>query len=97
MTRPAPLTLEEIEQALESLDGWRYEEGHLRRTFEFDDFAGAFDWMKRVAEVAEAEDHHPEWCNVYGRVNVALRTHDASAVTSYDVELARAMDRLASA
>ena len=83
--------------ALATLDGWREVEGRdaIARTFTFADFNAAFGFMTRVALFAEKQDHHPEWCNVYNRVEVTLATHDAGGVTERDVRLAEAMDRLA--
>jgi 4a-hydroxytetrahydrobiopterin dehydratase len=63
----------------------------------FDDFNAAFAWMTRVALAAEQMNHHPEWFNVYNRVEVTLSTHDANGLTRRDVELAQRMDRFASA
>jgi len=67
------------------------------RTFRFKDFNAAFGWMTRVALAAEKLDHHPEWFNVYNRVEVLLATHDADGVTDLDVALARIMDAAAPA
>ncbi|HEX8568649.1 MAG TPA: 4a-hydroxytetrahydrobiopterin dehydratase [Caulobacteraceae bacterium] len=83
--------------ALASLSGWRAAEGRdaLVKTFQFRDFNAAFGFMSRVAMVAEKLDHHPEWSNVYGRVEVLLTTHDAGGVTELDLRLARFMDEAA--
>ena len=83
--------------ALERLPGWAAAEGRdaLVRTYRFRGFAQAFGFMAEVALVAERMDHHPEWFNVYNRVDVLLATHDANGVTEKDVELAMAMDRAA--
>ena len=67
----------------------------MRREFTFRDFSAAFGFMVRTALVAEKMDHHPEWRNVYNRVEVTLATHDAGGLTERDVRLAEAMDRLA--
>ena len=67
----------------------------IRRSFRFDDFVSAFGFMARVALLAERADHHPEWSNVYGRVDILLTTHDAGGLTMRDVRLAEAIDRLA--
>lgn len=86
------------EAALEQLPGWGRADGEreaIARTFRFADFNVAWGWMNRVALKAEALDHHPEWFNVYNRVEVVLTTHDADGVTERDVELARFMDRAA--
>ena len=85
--------------ALARLSGWSEVEGRdaIAKTFTFTDFNAAFGFMTRVALVAEKLDHHPEWFNVYKTVNVTLATHDAGGLTGLDIELAQAMDRLASA
>ena len=83
--------------ALLELTGWSEVEGRdaIARTFSFKDFNEAFGFMARVALVAEKRDHHPEWRNVYKNVEVVLTTHDAAGVTALDVELAKAMNRIA--
>ncbi|HEY3797231.1 MAG TPA: 4a-hydroxytetrahydrobiopterin dehydratase [Caulobacteraceae bacterium] len=83
--------------ALAQLPGWRAAEGRdaIQRTYKFDDFSAAFGWMTRIALAAEKLDHHPEWFNVYSRVEVLLATHDANGVTELDVTLARIMDAAA--
>jgi 4a-hydroxytetrahydrobiopterin dehydratase len=85
--------------ALAKLDGWSEVQGRdaISRTFIFADFNEAFGFMTRAALVAEKLDHHPEWFNVYDRVEVTLATHDAGGVTERDVALAQAMNRLAEA
>lgn len=91
MSRPARLG---AAAALERLPGWSAVEGRdaITRSYRFADFNAAFGFMTRVALAAEKLDHHPEWSNVYGRVDVVLTTHDAGAVTALDVTLARFMD-----
>lgn len=86
-----------LAEALADLPGWAHVEGKLVKTYTFDDFVAAFGWMAKVALVAERMSHHPEWFNVYRTVRVALQTHDVSPpqVTATDLELARAMERLA--
>jgi 4a-hydroxytetrahydrobiopterin dehydratase len=83
--------------AFATLDGWSEvkDRDAISRTFTFRDFNEAFGFMTRAALVAEKLDHHPEWFNVYDKVEVTLATHDAGGVTDRDVELAAAMDRLA--
>ena len=85
--------------ALAKLAGWSEvkDRDAISRTFTFRDFNGAFGFMTRAALVAEKLDHHPEWFNVYDKVEVTLATHDAGGVTERDIELAAAMDRLADA
>lgn len=84
-------------EALAGLPGWAPVPGRdaIGKTFRFADFNAAFGWMSRVALMAERFDHHPEWRNVYNRVEVVLTTHDAGGVTGRDVELARFMDAAA--
>jgi 4a-hydroxytetrahydrobiopterin dehydratase len=87
----------ERRSALEGLPGWTYDEAAaaIRRSFVFADFAEAFAFMSRVAEAAEAADHHPDWSNSWNRVDVALTTHSAGGVTARDLDLARMIDSLA--
>jgi len=83
--------------ALAQLTGWSAAEGRdaITKTFKFADFNAAFGWMTRIALAAEKLDHHPEWSNVYARVEVLLATHDADGVTELDVTLAKLMDAAA--
>lgn len=74
--------------------GWRVEGEHLKRSYRFRDFSQAWGFMNRVALLAEAQDHHPEWFNVYNKVDIALTTHDAGGLSERDVRLARAIDGL---
>ena len=85
--------------ALAELAGWAEVEGRdaISRTFRFQDFNAAFGFMSRVALLAERMDHHPEWFNVYDRVEVTLTTHDAGGLSARDLAMARAMDRFAAA
>jgi 4a-hydroxytetrahydrobiopterin dehydratase len=83
--------------ALASLPQWKAVEGRdaISRIFRFDDFAAAFAFMTRVALAAEKMDHHPEWSNVWNKVEVVLTTHDAGGVTERDIDLARIMEAVA--
>jgi 4a-hydroxytetrahydrobiopterin dehydratase len=95
MSRPAKLG---ADAALARLGpGWAAADGRdaIVKTFKFADFNAAFGWMTRVALAAEKLDHHPEWSNVYSRVEVLLATHDAGGVTELDVTLAGLMDAAA--
>jgi 4a-hydroxytetrahydrobiopterin dehydratase len=86
------------EAALERLQGWRLAEGEreaIHKSYRFTDFNAAFGFMSRVALLAEKMDHHPEWSNVYNRVEVLLTTHDAGGVTELDLAMARFMDEAA--
>ena len=89
------LSDDQIDKALAALPGWACVDGKLHKELRFKDFTEAFGFMARVALVAEKRDHHPEWCNVYGRVVVDLTTHDAGGITQADVDLARTMNELA--
>jgi 4a-hydroxytetrahydrobiopterin dehydratase len=91
-----PLPDEQIETRLRTLPEWKLEGHGISRSFRFANFIEAFGWMTRVALVAERLDHHPEWSNVYNRVDVRLTTHDAKGLTELDFDLAARMDALAS-
>jgi 4a-hydroxytetrahydrobiopterin dehydratase len=86
-----------VEAAMGQLEGWRAAEGReaLFKSYTFKDFKAAFAFMTQAALKAEQMDHHPEWFNVYRRVDVTLATHDADGVTKLDVELAQFMDSIA--
>jgi 4a-hydroxytetrahydrobiopterin dehydratase len=91
------LSAEARKSALKGLTGWTEVAGReaIARTFVFRDFNEAFGFMCRTALVAEKNDHHPEWRNVYKTVEVVLATHDAGGVTALDVDLAKAMNAIA--
>ncbi len=96
MSRPARIG---AAAALARLTGWSAVDGDrdaITKTFKFKDFNAAFGWMTRMALAAEKLDHHPEWFNVYNRVEVVLTTHDADGVTELDLTLATMMDAAAS-
>jgi len=81
--------------AVAKLQGWSAVDGGrdaICKTFKFKDFNAAFGFMTRVALLADKLDHHPEWFNVYNRIEVVLATHDAEGVTDLDVQLAKFMD-----
>ncbi|RAK67414.1 4a-hydroxytetrahydrobiopterin dehydratase [Phenylobacterium kunshanense] len=95
MTRPPRIG---ADAALVDLPGWSKAAGPrdaIVRTFRFKDFNEAFGFMTRAAIMADRLDHHPEWFNVYNRVEVVLTTHDADGVTELDVRLAQFMDEAA--
>jgi 4a-hydroxytetrahydrobiopterin dehydratase len=83
--------------ALAKLSGWSEmkDRDAITKRFQFKDFNEAFGFMARAALVAERLDHHPEWFNVYNKVDVTLSTHDAGGLTDLDFRLAEAMDKLA--
>lgn len=82
--------------ALAGVPAWSEVEGRdaITRTFKFSDFSAAFAFMARVALLAEKHDHHPEWLNVYDRVEITLSTHDVGGLSQRDIQLATAVDRL---
>lgn len=86
----------EIQAELTKLTGWQIKDGKLYKQFKFDTFPAAIAWMVSVAFEADKLDHHPEWSNVYNKVDVHLVTHDLdNAVSTFDTELAKRMDDLA--
>ena len=91
------LTKTEVTQKLKRLSGWKMVKGRnaITKTFKFKDFMQAFGWMTAMAIYAEKKDHHPEWFNVYNKVNVTLSTHDAGGITELDIKLAKEMDKTA--
>ena len=84
----------EIEQRLLALPGWVIEHHKLYRLFTFDNFIEAFGFMSQVALLAETMDHHPEWSNVYNRVEIFLTTHDAGGISERDFSLAERINTL---
>ena len=90
------LTQEERDSWLRALPEWSLaREGKaIERKFEFSDFAEAFAFMTRIAIIAEKRDHHPEWFNVYNRVEITLTTHDAGGLSLRDVNMAKKIDKL---
>jgi 4a-hydroxytetrahydrobiopterin dehydratase len=90
--------LEEDERndALYPLDAWDYDEARdaITRTIAFADFVEAFAFMTQVALIAEKADHHPEWKNVYNRVEILLTTHDAGGLSTRDIALAHRIDAI---
>jgi len=88
---------QERDAALRELTGWRWDEERdaIARSFRFADFSAAFGFMTRVALAAERADHHPEWSNVWNRVDILLTTHSAGGLTRKDMALARAIEALA--
>jgi 4a-hydroxytetrahydrobiopterin dehydratase len=91
-----PLNEAERADALDALGDWDYDEARdaITRSFAFADFSEAFAFMTRVALLAEKQDHHPEWSNVWNRVEILLTTHDAGGLSRRDVAMAEAIDAL---
>lgn len=85
---------QEAQPKLASLKGWEFEQDGIQKTYQFDDFVGAFGFMAQVAILAEKANHHPEWSNVYNRVNIRLSTHDAGGLTDKDFSLATEIEGL---
>jgi len=83
--------------ALDGLPAWTAVDGRdaITRTIKFADFSEAFGFMTRVALAAEKLDHHPEWSNVWNRVEITLSTHDAGGLTQRDIDLAKIIDKIA--
>ena len=75
-------------------DGWTSDDGGINRQFKFKNFSQAWGFMSRVAMAAEKADHHPEWSNVYNRVDIRLTTHHADGLTDKDISLARTINDL---
>lgn len=90
------LSTSEIEKELKKLEGWEFNENALETTFEFQNFKEAFTLMTRIAFECEAQNHHPDWTNVYNRLHIRLSTHDAGGVTRKDFELASLIEQLVS-
>ncbi|MGG7516999.1 4a-hydroxytetrahydrobiopterin dehydratase [Allorhizobium undicola] len=95
--RDPKLTTAAVNERMARLDAWELSDDGLciRRDFDFRDFAEAFGFMAECALVAEKLNHHPEWFNVYRRVEVCLTTHDSGGLTARDFDLAEVMDRIA--
>ena len=91
------LSTKEVAERLETLPGWSLDGGKLHRSFRFADFRRAFAFMTGAALAAERLNHHPEWFNVWSKVDVHLNTHEAGGITELDFQLAQAMNELADA
>ena len=93
------LTADERTSALKELAGWQMVEGRdaIQRSFKFKNFNEAWGFMNRVALLAEKQDHHPEWFNVYNRVDILLSTHDCNGLSQRDVKLAKQISAIAGA
>ena len=96
MAHVPELDEDEVKQLLTDHPEWELaREGKaIQRTFQFADFSEAWGFMNRVALIAESHDHHPEWFNVYAKVEITLTTHDAGGISIRDAKMARAIDQL---
>ncbi|GAA0757928.1 4a-hydroxytetrahydrobiopterin dehydratase [Psychroflexus lacisalsi] len=92
-----PLQDAEIEARLEKFEGWTYNENAIHTKLEFENFKEAFAAMTRIAFEAEAQQHHPNWFNVYNNLEISLSTHDADGVTDKDFKLAEKIEEIISA
>ncbi len=90
------LSNKQLNECLEDLDGWSIENEKLSKTFKFSSFIQAFGFMTQVAITSETMDHHPEWSNVYNRVEINLVTHSEGGITKLDIELAIKIDSISS-
>ncbi len=86
------LSESEIQEQLKNLEGWEYLDNAIHTTFEFNNFKDAFSVMTRISFEAEAQQHHPDWTNVYNKLQISLSTHDAGGVTNKDLKLAKTID-----
>lgn len=86
---------QQVQAFIQQNDQWSLQGGKLHREFVFKDFVQAFGFMTEVALHAQSSNHHPEWSNVYKRVNVNLTTHEAGGITERDFKLAKLMDEIA--
>ncbi len=88
------LNQEELNELKELLPNWEIKNSKLHREWQFANFVEAFGFMTKVAMVSEVLGHHPEWRNVYSKVTIELTTHDLNGLTSFDIQLAKAIDLL---
>lgn len=89
-----PLSIIELNKALENISTWKYENNCLTKTFTFKDFSENFSFMTRVAMLAEKYNHHPDWSGGYRNLSIQLSTHDAGGVTELDLKLAFEIEKL---
>ena len=88
------LSPDELQNIHQTLPPWQLVNGQLERRFQFSNFVGAWGFMTQVASIAEAMNHHPDWSNVYANVTIRLSTHDLGGISTLDLTLAEAIDRL---
>ncbi|MFK7838787.1 MAG: 4a-hydroxytetrahydrobiopterin dehydratase [Bdellovibrionales bacterium] len=86
----------QIEKELQNLSGWqRHETKHaIQKSFKFNNFASTWAFMSHIALIAEKMDHHPEWNNIYNRLDIILTTHDANGISTRDVKMAKSIDKI---
>lgn len=88
------LTEIEIQNALIPLEGWKMEKDGIVKSFVFENFKEAIAAMAEIGEVAEEMNHHPEWFNVYNKLDIRLSTHDEGGITQLDIDLAKAIEEI---
>ncbi len=88
------LSEEEIKNSLKKLSGWEYKDAAIERSYKFKNFKDAFSTMTRIAFECEAQNHHPDWSNVYNSLNIRLNTHDVGGITSNDFKLAESIENI---
>lgn len=88
------LTKDQVEHALTNLDGWSFKENGIEKNFVFEDFKEALSVMMGIGIIAEEMNHHPEWFNVYNKLDIRLSTHDAGGVTQKDIDLATRIEMI---
>lgn len=86
----------QIQEKLANLSGWSYENGSITKSYKFKDFKQTFAVMTRIAFECEAQNHHPEWENVYNSLTIQLNTHDAGGITQKDFDLATSVENITS-
>ena len=86
------LDSDEIELGLSKISNWILDKDRIKKTFKFKNFGDAFAFMTRMAIEIERMNHHPEWFNVYNKINVELTTHDVGGISNFDFKLAKIMD-----
>lgn len=93
MAQISKLTEDEIQKFLKNSNDWQLKDSKLYRELTFNDFQAAFSFMTHIALHAENQNHHPEWFNVYNRVEIWLTTHDAGGISQKDIHLAKTIDQ----
>lgn len=88
------LNTAQVEERLKKLEGWEYNNDAIETSFEFKNFKEAFTVMTRIAFECEAQNHHPDWSNVYNSLQIRLNTHDAGGVTEKDFTLAKSIENI---
>lgn len=87
----------EIHRRLEDLEGWEYKDDAIHTSFQFENFKEAFSVMVRIAFEAEAQQHHPDWSNVFNELQISLSTHEAGGITEKDFKLAQTIENIVDA